>query len=189
MLKCSHQIIPTPTSFHRPLLSLYPPFHTVSIPMCKGHPGNREAAVDREINKQKKRERSDGGQSLVIHRVNCRPTSHKHTPKAPGLGGVRPLLSNREHLCMYVSITCFLCFVIVLALHLPSSLCLCSLLPLCSLLVLCLSSCFPLPRLFLTTESAQAVGVVETFFGQRRHFLFSRVLFFFFSVCFYLRRT
>lgn len=100
MLKCSHQIIPTPTSFHRPLLSLYPPFHTVSIPMCKGHPGNREAAVDREINKQKKRERSDGGQSLVIHRVNCRPTSHKHTPKAPGLGGVRPLLSIAVFVCM-----------------------------------------------------------------------------------------
>lgn len=62
-------------------------FHTMSIPMCKGHPGNREAAVDREINKQKKRERSDGGQSLVSHRVNYRPPSHKHTPKAAGSGG------------------------------------------------------------------------------------------------------
>lgn len=52
--------------------------------MCKGHPGNREAAVDREINKQqqKKSERSDGGQSPVIHRVNCRPKPHKRTPKA-----------------------------------------------------------------------------------------------------------
>lgn len=100
MLKSSHRIIPTPSSFHLPLLSLYPPFHAVSIPMCKGHPGNREAVVDREINKQKKRERSDGGQSLVIHRVNCRATSHEHTPKAPGLMGVRPLLSFAVFVCM-----------------------------------------------------------------------------------------
>jgi len=56
MLKCSHQIIPAPSSFHLPLFSLHPLFHTMSISMCKGHPGNREAAVDREINKQKKRE-------------------------------------------------------------------------------------------------------------------------------------
>lgn len=83
---------PNPPSFHLPLL-LHTLFHTMSIPTCKGHPGNREAVVDREINKQKKRERNDGGQNPVNHRVNCRPTSHKHTPNAPGLGGVRPLFS------------------------------------------------------------------------------------------------
>lgn len=69
------------------------PIHTVSIPVCKGHPGNREAAVDREINKQKKREASNAGQSRVIHRVKCRPTSQEHTPTDPGLMGVRPLPS------------------------------------------------------------------------------------------------
>lgn len=122
---------------HLPVLSRHPLFHTMS--MCKGHPGNREAAVDREINKQKKRERSDGGQSLVIHRVNYRPTSHKHTPKTAGSGG-----SEASALfCTCVSITCFLCFVIILSLHLPSSLC--SLLPLSSFCLLLLSSCFPLP--------------------------------------------
>lgn len=137
MLKCSHQIIPTPSSFHLPLLSLHPLFHTMSIPMCKGHPGNREAAVDREINKQKKRERSDGGQSLVIHRVNYRPTSHKHTPKAAGSGG-REASALFCCLCMYVSITCFLCFVIIL----PS---LCSLLPLCSFFGVASVFLFPPP--------------------------------------------
>lgn len=141
----SDQPSPRPWSFHLPLLSPLPPssfFRAVSIPTCKGHPGNREAAVDREINKQKKRERSDGGQSLVIHRVNYRPTSHKHTPKAAGsVGSEASALFCR--LCMYASITCFRCFVFILSLHPPSSLC--SLLPLCSFSVLLLSSCSPPP--------------------------------------------
>lgn len=59
---------------------------------------------------------------------------------------------------MHVSITCFLYFVI---LQLPSSLC--SLLSLC-ILVLRLSSCFPLPRLFLKNESTQTARVLGTFF-------------------------
>lgn len=128
------------SSFHLPLLSLHPFFQTMSIPMCKGHPGNREAAVDREINKQKKRERSDGGQSLVFRRVNYRPTSHRHTPKAAGSAGSETS-ALFCCLCMYVSITCSLCFVIILFLHLPSSLC--SRFPSRSFLVLLLSSCSP----------------------------------------------
>ncbi len=111
-----------PSSFHLPLFSLHPLFHTMSIPMCKGHPGNREAAVDREINKQKKRERSDGGQSLAIHRVNYRPVSHRHTPKAAGSGGSEASAPSRC-LCMYVSIACFFCFVIILSLFVSSLLC------------------------------------------------------------------
>lgn len=84
---------PPSSSSHLPLLRLCPAFHTTSIPMCKGHPGNRAAAVDGEINKQKKRERSDGGQSLVIHRVNYRPAAHEHTPKAAGSERERGLCS------------------------------------------------------------------------------------------------
>lgn len=104
VLKCSHRLTPAPSSFHLPLLSLHPPLHAMSIAMCKGHPGNREAAVDREINKQKKRERSDGGQSPVIHRVNCRPTSHKPTPNAPS--PLRPLLSLYAGLYGLFSLLC-----------------------------------------------------------------------------------
>lgn len=63
-----------PPSFHLPLPLFHPLFHTMSIPLGKGHPGNREAVVDIEINKQKKRERSDGKLCLVIFRVNYRPT-------------------------------------------------------------------------------------------------------------------
>lgn len=100
MSKFCRQIVPTPSSFHLPLLSLHPLFHTMSISVCKGHSGNREAAVDREINKQKKRERSDGGQSLVIRRVNYRPASQKHTPKLQSLWGVRLLLSLSVFVCM-----------------------------------------------------------------------------------------
>lgn len=84
---------PPPHPFTRHSSVSILPIHAVSIPMCKGHPGNREAAVDREINKQKKREESNGGQDRVIHRVKRRPTSQEHTPAAPGLMGVGPLLS------------------------------------------------------------------------------------------------
>lgn len=160
-----------------------PPSVLLSTPCqyqcAKGHPGNREAAVDIEINKQKKRERSDGGQSLVIHRVNYRPASHKHTPKAAGSGGseVSALFCC---ICMYVSITCLLCFVIILSVHVPSSLC--SLLPSRSFSVLRLSSCSP----SLGTESTQAVGVVETFLDRGFTLYLPALLV---AVCFYSGRT
>lgn len=77
-------------------------FHIMSIPMSKGHPGNREAAVDREINKQKKRERCDGGQSLVIQRVNYRRASYKDTPN------ISPLLRIFFSFYILFSVLCYL---------------------------------------------------------------------------------
>lgn len=168
-----------PSSFHLPLLSLHPLFHTMSIPMCKGHPGNREAAVDREINKQKKRERSDGGQSLVIHRVNYRPTSHRHTPKAAGSAGSEASAPPRR-LCMHVSITQFLCFVIILSLRL-----------LCALssphvAFFGAASVFLPPPPSPGTESTLAAGVVETFLdGGVTLYLPALPV----TVCFYFREN
>lgn len=118
----------------------------------------------------------------MIRRVNCRPASQKHTPKAAGsVGSEASALFCC--LCMYVSITCFLRFIIILSLHLPSSLC--SLRHLCSFSVLLLSSCYPRPA-SLGTESTQAVEVVETFL-DRGVTLYLPVLVV--SVCFYLGRT
>lgn len=68
----------------------------MSIPACKGHPGNRAVAVDSEINKQKKREESNGGQSPAVAGVNCRPASQEHTPAPPGLGG-----AHTSDLCFF----------------------------------------------------------------------------------------
>lgn len=65
-------------------------FQTMSIPMCKGHPGNREAAVDREINKQKAKGREEWWRAEPGDReVNYRPMSPKHTPKTAVSGGNR----------------------------------------------------------------------------------------------------
>lgn len=159
-----------PSSFHLPLLSLHPLFHTVSIPMCKGHPGNREAAVDREINKQKKRERSDGGQSLMIHRVNYRPTSHKHTPKAAGSwGGVRPLLS----FAVFVYMSLLLVFSALSLFFLSISLCSPCIAFWCCFSLPVSPSLPPSLRASLGTESTQAIGVCRNLFGQRRHFVFA----------------
>lgn len=79
-----------------PLPTSLLPIHAVSIPACKGHPGNRAAAVDSEINKQKKREESNGGQSPAVAGVNCRPASQEHTPAPPGLGG-----AHTSDLCFF----------------------------------------------------------------------------------------
>lgn len=102
ILNCNPQIIPTPFC---PITCLFCPFilfsTTMSISVRKGHPGNREAVVDREINKQKKRERSDGGQSLVIHRVNYRPHLRSTLWMLHGLQGVRGSLLF-YCLCMYI---------------------------------------------------------------------------------------
>lgn len=172
-----HQLSPPPAplSSHPPLLSLYPLFHGVSIPMCKGHPGYREAAVDREINKQKKRERSDGGQSPVIHRVNYRPAPHKHTPKP---AGARRSATSAPCfallLCLWMCFSCAYlpCFVAVLSLWFFLSLSLCALSspPLASLCSLCLPvtrATSPPPSLPLSRlENTQATGGVETFLDR-----------------------
>lgn len=65
---------------------------------------------------------------------------------------------------MCVSLTCFLSFVIIPSLHLPSSLC--SLTPLCSFALLLLrSSCFPpLPRESLGTE--RHYGLLKSFWTE-----------------------
>lgn len=163
-----------PMSFHLTLLSLHPLFQTVSIPMCKGHPGNTEAAVDREINKQKKRERSDGGQSLVIHGVNYRPTSHKHTPKAGGSWGRLSLSMLSLYVCLYYQFLCCYCSfslsLILLVLSFP-----CGVYSSVGFLRLP-----PSPSGDLCT---QAVRVIETFL-DRDVTLYSPL-----SVCFYLERT
>ena len=116
-------------------------------------------------------ERSDGGQSLVIHRVNYRPTSYKHTPKAAGSGGSE-ISALFFGLCMYVSIT----------FHLLSSVC--SLLPLCSFAALLLSSCFSLPPSL--SGDWKHTGSVLTFL-DRGVTLYLPVLVV--SVCFYFWRT
>ena len=126
----------------------------------------------------------------MIHKVNYRPTSQKHTPKAAGSAGSEAS-ALFCCLCMYVSITCFLYIVISLSPHLSSSLC--DFFPSCSFSMLLLSSCFPLPPSLpppffasLGTESTQAIGVVETFLDGGVT-LYLSVLFV--SVCFYLGRT
>lgn len=69
--------------------------------MCKGHPGNREAAVDREINKQKERERSDG-RRFAWWFAGLTTGQHLRSTlqKLQGLWGVRPLLSFAIFVCM-----------------------------------------------------------------------------------------
>lgn len=135
--------------------------------MCKGHPGNREAAVDREINKQRKKERSDGGQSLLIHRVNYRPESHRHTPKAVGSGGSKTF-ALLCYLCICVSNTCFPCFVIILFLIFQ---------PLCALLPprVAFHHCFSGPLLLGSLWGLQHRGIrgCSNLFGQRHHFVFA----------------
>lgn len=110
----------------------------MSIPMSKGHPGNREAAVDREINKQKKRERCDGGQSLVIQRVNYRRASYKDTPN------IRPLLRFFFFVFLYI-IFCALLFIYIYP---------------------CALFCFSVLPLSLGTKITHAVVIVETFLDR-----------------------
>lgn len=55
----------------------------------------------------------------MIHRVNCRPASQKHTPKAPGLRGLRPLLSllfsSLSRISCYICASSFFFFVLFCA--------------------------------------------------------------------------
>lgn len=76
-------------------------FQTVSIPTCKGHPGNREAAVDKEINKQKAKGREEWWRAEPgEHGVNYRPMSPKHTPKTAASGGNQAFTFSAVFLCM-----------------------------------------------------------------------------------------
>lgn len=105
--------------------------------MSKGHPGNREAAIDREINKQKKRERCDGGQSLVIQRVNYRRASYKDTPN------ISPLL--RIFFFFLYIIFCALLFIYIYP---------------------CALFCFSVLPLSLGTKITHAVVIVEIFLDR-----------------------
>ena len=138
MLQCGHRIIPTPSSVHLPLFSLHPLFHTMSIPMCKGHPGNREPVVDREINKQNGREVMAGRAWWFTGLTTGQPL-RSTLQRLQGLQGLRTLLLSVVFVYMFL----LLVFSALPLVILSSSLC--SLFLFCSLSVLLLHSSFYLP--------------------------------------------